>query len=244
LKRLAAALAITTLTLLVTTAIAFAAGGRTIAAAPTVTFGVKNLGNTLEGARIGNSYDQYWKLDLLAGDHLTVKFANGAAGRGVGALYLFEAGTDDYSLEKADHVGVSMNANGFAQLDFDAPTSGVYPAQFDVPYQSAGAYDFTATVRHQARLRIKAARVARSGSLAIEARYPDGSKVAAGLGATLYGFWSQKWHRLGASEAANGVIRIRYRLPAALRGQTLKLRASAGGPSFKGVRVTRLVTVG
>ena len=244
LKRIAAALVALTLCVLVAATAALSAGGHTIGTAPVVSFGAQTFGNTTAGATEGCcSMYEYWRVNLIAGDHVKVKFENGAPSKGVNTAYLYEAGTDDFNIEDASYESEDINSNGHAQLDFDAPTSGVYPLIFYSYNEVAGAYDFTTTVVHQARLRLETSRVARAGRLAIEARYPDGSKVTSGLGATLYGFWAKGWHKLGKAAVANGVIRIRYRLPAVLRGQKLKLRASAGGPSFKGVRISRLVTV-
>ena len=229
---------------LMAASIAFAAGGTTIKNAPYVTWGTPMYGDIskVPSDSQGNQYE-WWKLHLIAGDHLTIKFEEASTSGSFYDLNIWAAGIDDFNWAQSHRDYFTPNSNGKAQVDYDISTSGDYPIAFRGSAGAAGAFDFTATVQHKARLTLTASRVSRKGALTVGARYPDGSAIDGGLGATLYALWSGKWHKMGKSAASHGSIKISYALPASLRGKRVKVAVNAGGPSFKGVRLTRFVTV-
>jgi hypothetical protein len=48
---------------------------------------------------------------------------------------------------------------------------------------------------------------------------------------------------VGKGAVKHGTIAIAYAMPASLHGQRVKLAVNAGGPSFKGLRISHLVSV-
>jgi hypothetical protein len=225
--------------------VASAAGGTTIKAAPYVTWGTPMYGDTskMPSDNSGNKYE-WWKLRLIAGDHLTIKFEEASSAGSFYDMNVWSAGIDDFNWAQSQHDYWRPNSNGKAQVDYDISTSGDYPIAFRGDSQYSGAFDFTTTVQHKVRLTLSTARVSRHASLTVGARYPDGTAIDGGLGATLYGLWAGKWHKLGKGAVNQGSIKIAYTLPTSLHGRKLKLAVNAGGPLFKGARLTRFVIVG
>lgn len=232
---------------LVSSSAALAGGGSTIKTAPTVRFGVDTIGNTSSVPALdacgGTSNTEWWLVPLITGDHLVVKYENSAPNIGVGGTELFPVRTDDFNLGQAQAVaGARMNDNNHDELDYDAKATGIYPLGFFQTHCYAdatpGAYDFTATVQHTAWLIVAHTPVARVGAVLVQARFPDGSPIRTGLGATLYGNWAHKWQKLGKAAVSNGAIRIHFSLPMSVKGHLIELRVAAGGPSFKGRTLT------
>ena len=60
---------------------AMAEGGTSIATAPVVTWGEQEFGNTAQGTHlfVPHGFDQFWGLNVVAGDKLTIDW-EGAAG--------------------------------------------------------------------------------------------------------------------------------------------------------------------
>jgi hypothetical protein len=234
---------------LVAAAAAGAGGGNSIAAAPTVQYGLATAGDTRNGGVISGYTYEWWLLPLIAGDHVTVKFQNPAVSAGAAAADLYPPRTDDFNILQTNGLRREViGSNGHAQLDFDAPSSGAYRLNFEgCPACKApvpGPYDFTATVVHVARLEWPAQVLKARGTLLLHARYPDRRPIESGLGVTLYGFWNRKWHKLGqAVVGGGGDFRIGYSIPLALRSGPIMLRVAAGGPGFRGVKLTRTVRV-
>ena len=182
-------------------------------------------------------------MHLIAGDHLTIKFQEASTSGSFYYMQFWPAGTDDFSYDQTNSNSWRPNSNGKAQADYDATASGDYPIAYVGADGYAGAFDFTATIQHKVRLTLSASRIAHKGALAVGALYPDGSTIDGGLGATLYALWSGTWHKVGQGAVTHGSIKVSYVLPTSLRGQRVKLAVNAGGPSFKGLRLTRFVTV-
>jgi hypothetical protein len=232
---------------------AAAGGGTTIKSAPTIVFGAQTFGNTASApaAQYGPWIAEWWMVPLIAGDQLTLKFENSSATSGTFRADMWDKSIDDFNVSNAHQtIESDMPQNGHAELVWNAPSTGLYPLEF-AACDSAnpcggihpGAYDFTATVQHSARLAVAPGSIARTGWFLVHARYPDGTDIPRALGATLYGTWAGKWHRLGSAAVVNGVIRIHYSLPLVLKGKLLRLRIAAGGPSFKGIAVGERVAV-
>lgn len=228
---------------LVLVSVALAGGGKAIDPAPPVPFGQQVFGDTSQGTEIEDEMREYWKLSLIAGDRLTIKFKQGAPGYGVSQLRVYLRGTDDFNLSKAEYHYSLVSSNGFGQLDYDVPASGTYPLVVLADYKRGGAYDFTATVKHRVRLSSETKSIPRRGVFKAAARFPDGASVTSGLGGTLYGNWDGNWRKLGQAAVKTGTLSVRYTLPVVLRGKKLKLRLTTGGPSFFGARFDRTVAV-
>ena len=232
---------------------ASAAGGASVGTAPLVTAGVHQFGNTT--GYTGDSsgcfctlYYEYWKVHLIAGDVLAVKFENASntMSPGVTGLDLYPVGTDDFNITNTSTaVETIMNSNGHAELTYTAPSTGDYPLRYysKDSFSQPGAYDFWAYVKHGVRLDFHVAALAHSGTVAIEARYPDGAVIPSGLGVTAYGYWSGRWHKIGSAAVRNGQIALHYRIPKTVGGK-MKLSVNAGGSAFIGVHAVRAVVVG
>ncbi len=253
--RLTCVIALAALTACLTATVASAAGSSSIASAPFVTSGAHLFGDTSRYAAGADNcfctYQfEYWKSHLLAGDVVTVKFANASNSMSVGVtgLAIYPAGTDDFTVARTGSATeIAVTSNGHAQLRYTAPKTGDYPFGFysKSTFSDAGAYDFTTTVVHRARLDVATtAPLGVTGTLDVVANYPDGTPIASGLGATLSGYWTHRWHKLGKASVAAGQIHIPYKLPASRRGTVIKLAVNAGGASFMGVRIVKQARIG
>lgn len=113
-----------------------AGGGNSIATAPLVAPGQNMNGNTAEVPRMRDgSWREFWKVDLRAGDRLTIKWLGlGDAMPGVIAL---PAGTDDFVFG-SDYLGGTkeplasgkLGANQRGQIRLTASRTGTYPFYF------------------------------------------------------------------------------------------------------------------
>lgn len=252
--RLTIALAVVAISAAVAVAQVSAAGGSSVAAAPLVAVGAHLYGNTASynGDSSGcfcTLYYEYWRLHLIAGDSVLVKFENasGAMNPGVTGVDLFPAGTDDFNISQTSSLAETvMNSNGHAELsDSAVPSTGDYPLRYysKDSFSSPGAYDFWVYVKHRVRLDVDAAHLSRSGQITAAAHFPDGTAVPSGLGVTLSGSWTKgAWHKLGSGVVRNGTIVIRYRFPKGVSGR-VKLSFNAGGPTFLGARVVKTARV-
>jgi hypothetical protein len=233
-------------------------GAATIAGAPKISFGIQEFGNTDSVQPINCDKREWWVIPLIAGDHVVIDWENSSSAAGASWFELYAPGTTDFNINNnpKQYLGpngtissnTSINPNNRAETVFDAPSSGNYPLAFYADNcrdqnQQPGAYDFKATLHHRARVVISITGSSLKGSVSLQARYPDGSPIQSGLGATLYGYWNKGWTKLGQAVVAGGSMRIKYLLPPFLKGQTIRLEAKTGGPSFLGSTVTSHVTV-
>jgi hypothetical protein len=140
---------------------ASAAGGSSIASAPTVVYGQQEVGNTAADygsqTRTGDlNGDSWWRLQATAGDRITIDWEGNAD-----ELNVWPAGTTDYNIEANSDDGVSSNfvsayngANLKMETVLTVPRDGSYPLEFltDYPFCGCGVdpgpYDFTAYVQH------------------------------------------------------------------------------------------------
>jgi hypothetical protein len=142
---------------------ALAAGGTSIAAAPTITPGVLQSG--------GGQSQEFWRMQLFAADRLTVRADNSATDRdslnGGTSFELYAPSVDDYRLPAAQPLNGDHNAllkDGKAEFSLTAPFTGL--GIIDVCFSTrnnacpvagsppAPAFSFTAAVTHLASLTI------------------------------------------------------------------------------------------
>lgn len=230
--------------------LASANGGSSISAAPTIAIGQQLFGNTTDGC-FGNCYGaDYWNLPLIAADQVTIDWeSNPTSGCNDSAtdLYVWPIGTTDFSINNTNSLqDFGIGSNHKAESTFTANGTGVFPIMFQACYAQSdgGPYDFTVYVKHklvthlasQTTALIARARqtgLPRSGVFSVQVFTGDGKPVSGAIGGTMFGYWASKWHRIGSAVAANGVIAVHYRLPAAVHG-VIRLEVNIGGGSFQG----------
>ena len=130
---------------------------------------------------------------------------------------------------------------------FTAPQTGMMPLAFAMGVIDTGPYDFTVNVLHRVDMRLPGAhRIARTGTLRVQARDPDGHPLTVPeLTIRLQRRVSRgHWTTIGQASPRHGGAHVRYVLPARLRGHVVHLRAQAsGGGYFTRVTVSRAVRV-
>lgn len=231
--------------------VSIAAGGNQISNAPVVVSGVQYFGNTANMPEQGGDRREYWRLNLVAGDAITVNFSESGDVRRMNLrVYLMPAGITDFNvLNTSSAQSASPQDNGKGQLTYTAPTTGVYPLMFRTSSYSTypGPFDFVAYIRHGVKVFIPAqAGISRTGSIAVQVKTPDGNPITdKGLKITLRGSWTGgKPKTLGKTTAANGLAKFKLDLPASAKGQTIRIRAIAQGANYIGaLSVTRAMKV-
>ena len=144
---------------------ALAAGGNSIAAAPTVAYGQQEFGNTLTDNNVHVDCHgwSYWLLPVTAGDHLTIDFE----GQGAQSEALYPVGTNDFNVTDTSPVQeATLGENGHQQALYTVKQTGVMPLVFYVSVERGcgeanGPYDFTVSAEHALVLSLSAARVNR-----------------------------------------------------------------------------------
>jgi hypothetical protein len=223
--------------------VASAAGGSNIAAAPTAVVGQQEFGNTTDGCYLNCYGADYWKLSLIAGDHVRIDWESSGGSECnsyVDELKVWPIGTTDFSINNASPFQqFGIGANNKAESTFTANATGVFPLMFeacDDPADAGGPYDFTVNVRHLARLSFQVpSRIPTRTRVHIQAHYPDGTAInGAGLIVQIRGWWSRSWHVLGSATPVGGVASVLLTIPHQERGKVIKLEAAASGTSFLG----------
>jgi hypothetical protein len=228
-----------------------AAGGTSIANAPVVVSGQQNFGNTANIPQDSSGYRrEYWRLNLIAGDALTLNFGIGSPSVDVDVL-LYPAGITDFNVLRTNSVeSEDPQSNGKGQLTYSAPGTGTYPLMFrtccGTNSSRHGPFDFVAYIKHRLKLFIPLTpSVSRTGTIAVQVKSPEGSPISDnGLRVTLNGIWAKKAHKLGTASAANGVAKFKLHLPASLKGLVIRIRAVGQGSNYLGaLSSTRAVRV-
>jgi hypothetical protein len=240
------------LLLLVATTIGVASivgGGSSIATAPTVVPGQQEFGDSGDRSfqRSCTRKGSYWKIALVAGDHVTIDWE--ANQNFVGALNVYPVGTTDFNITSTQTIfGFGIGANGKAESAFVANKTGTYPLVFSTTGcgTQTGPFDFVAYVHHQTVLFVRAVgsiphHLAR---LSVSVRTPDGHPITdPSLKVSLVGIWSGKWHNLGSRPASQGGVVLSFSVPSSLKGQSIRLRVTATGPSYLTTQTSRTVRV-
>ncbi len=170
---------------------AAAGGGASIAAAPAVTYGQPEFGNTATdgGTNPGSlSLEQqcshtgnngWWNLPVVAGDGVTIDWEALAESYAM----VFPVGTTDFNLVGSQAVAHEMvSGNGKAALWFRATVSGTMPLVIGAGgcfTSTTGPYSFTAYVKHTVRLFIPHRRVLPlRGTVAVHVSTPEGQPIS------------------------------------------------------------------
>jgi hypothetical protein len=220
-------------------------GGGSIASAPLVNPSSQEFGNTADGVIEGNTPADYWKLQLISGDHVKIDWESqqGSCGGGCGwdyadTLQIWPSGTTDYSINNTSSLqnfGIGDNAK--AESSFTAPGDGTYPVTFvcyNCSADQGGPYDFTAYVQHHPILAFVVPKKVKNGhAVVVQAHYPDGNPITGSdLSIQVWGKWGTSVHLLGSSSPVGGKAAITLRIPRGVRGKLIYLRALASASNF------------
>jgi hypothetical protein len=165
--------------------VAFASGGGSIAAAPTVSLGA------LEGGG-GPPSPQYWRLPLVAGDAITLDLEDTPQAHECPAsleLSLYEPSVTDYQISQAQPVHTTgyLNSSGKQEIKWASPFTGAGILQASGCTNGTTSFTFIATVVHATLVTVHAPTLARRGSVVVvsalvqsPAGVPQGTCLIAG----------------------------------------------------------------
>jgi hypothetical protein len=236
---------------------AAAAGGTSISNAAPVQIGVVQYGNTASGTttlpfNIGCEVTaalQVWKVNLIAGDQVTVSGGENAPASGM-TIEFFPANTTDADL--TDGQIPTVNFSGSTANDgygggtlgqlmiFTVPSTGSYPFVVG-SCSAAGPYHFELEVKHADILyAVKSLTTPRKGVITVYARTPDGNPVSsAGLVARVYGLWRDNpvvpasEHSVGRASVIGGEARVDFDLPPVTAHKTVGFIVEAYGSNYQ-----------
>lgn len=234
--------------------IASAAGGSSIAAAPAVTFGQQQFGNTscCVDPTASQRHSEWWRLPLIAGDRVTIDVAYDASGQGaLTSVQAFPASTTDFNLAQAKATASESVDFAFqrlpakSEIKFAANQSGSWPLEFYT--QTDGGftttpYQFTAYVSHAIVLAAHPTIRGARDSVFVSARTPDGKPLPSGaIRVKLLARIGKGWRQLAQAKPIGGRAVLRFSPPTGLRGKTASLRVVATGigyqPAARALRV-------
>ncbi|HEY8502448.1 MAG TPA: hypothetical protein VIL21_07155 [Solirubrobacterales bacterium] len=223
---------------------ASAAGGATIAAAPSVTYGKQLFGNTAVddgGKTLSDCVDgeSWWALPVLAGDHVKIDYEGG-----LDYMQAWDVGTTDFNIHTAPfpqmfHIG----SNDKEESVIEAPVGGTMPLRFysfdeegfcifsgSGDDYKPGPYDFIASVQHALSTAITPVTlILRKSIITGAASLADGSLVPDGLTFNLVVKWHSGGELLRASypaTTAGGALAFQLALPPETAGKTVRLAIS------------------
>jgi len=213
-----------------------AAGGTSIAGAPAVTPGVQQFGNTAAGSVIGCRHSQFWTLNVVAGDEVTIDWESASVWP---FLEILPVGTTDFSLGDTRYfANFSLNSNGKARSIFTAPTTGAMPVMFQT-YQSCadsahGPYDFTFYIKHATVASFqRPAALGHTGTLQVSVHNPDGAAITSGVEALVQvRLGSEAWASVGSAIVTADPTPVAYTLPTSYAGRTAQVRVVASGVGY------------
>lgn len=219
---------------------ALAEGASTISAAPVVVFGQQEFGDTGSGVamRHPDGLTQFWNLDVLTGDQITIDWE--ATAHTETYLYLYPPGTDDYSIEEARHVLIeSEDSQGRGEADYVAKGAGTMPLAFASGGRnghtlSASAYNFTAYVKHALVVDLpRMATLPDRKTVSVSVHNLEGGEVTdPGLTVTLEAQTVNGWKQLGRATVRASIAGIKASVPRAFRGRSIAVRATASGADY------------
>ena len=215
------------------------ADSSTIVGEPIVVPGHEEFGNSTGDTDVGRGDSvSYWGLPVIAGDHVSIAYS--LSGDEVDAFNLFAMPVGTRTLYNVVGLvfhrikqNVGFRAHGI--MRYVAPQTGTEPLAFAFGSASEGPYDFTATVRHRADMRLPGIhRIARHGTLHVQAHDPDGKPLTNDKLsiAVQYEASRHHWQTIGRGHPRHGVARVAYSLPARLAGHTVDFRARASGGGY------------
>jgi hypothetical protein len=221
---------------------ALAAGGASIAAAPTVVYGQLEFGNTVTDSGKGtpqcdNAGDgrSWWLLPVLTGDQVKIDLAGHTEGDGF-IVAAYSVGTNDFNFvnEPSPYASNSEHQADQAEVVFRAPADGNMPLLVS-SCDNVGDYSFTAYVTHGvvAKLSSKGSNHRQHRTyFAVSAYNPDGAPVTSGLHATVQVSRSGKWglwKTLSQSQFSSFYIGW----PRSMRGHSWNVRVVVSGSGYQ-----------
>jgi hypothetical protein len=213
---------------------ACAAGGASIASAPTVAYGQHTFGSTATG-EFHCDPAEYWNLSMQAGDQVTIDWATANAHYANEAL-IYPAGTTDFSINNVSSLKeFYIGSNDHAEAIFSTGVGGSFPLIFTgegdycegrgVP----GPYDFTATIQHSLTVALKQyAHIRTTTVISAGANLVNGTPVPDGTAFNLSVTWPNPNHESAAYTATSvgGAFSFPLALPASAMGKTATLIVS------------------
>jgi hypothetical protein len=219
-----------------------AEGGNSISSGPLVVYGQQAFGNTALSPHLSdpNGWDQFWNLNVVGGDKLTIDWeATPDTGT---RLLLYPVGTSDYTLGSAGPVAQQgENSEGKNELHLTAPATGTMPLVVNTgghghsAATSSFTYNFTAYARHSLIITLpRLARLSHRRSLKVDVHTPEGGLISdRGLGVTLEAMArGGHWMRLGRANVENSAAKINVRVPKSLWHGSAAVRATAAGRAY------------
>lgn len=223
---------------------ALAAGGATIAEAPTVTYGKQLFGDTLadsKGETLSDCVDgeSWWSLPVHVGDEVKVDWEGGAD-----VIQAWGVGTNDFSIHDAPSPQqFSTGSNAKQESFIKAPTTGAMPLRFYseneegfcILFHSSkvapGPYDFVATVQHAlatALTPLPPTGIYPNSVLTGSASLVDGSPLPDGLVFNLVAKWNSSVTRKPTSLAYSaatvaGGLSFALALPKETQGKSVRI---------------------
>jgi hypothetical protein len=143
---LRAALIILGTVALLCAATATAAGGDTIATAPTLPLGKKITGGAACCSEGYNHRKEFWRVTLQRGDRLKVDF--GTTNGDLAALCVLDPSVTDFTLAKAGCLAIGLTYHK-DQFSFGAPVDGTYILEVLANTEEDLAYLMTASIRQR-----------------------------------------------------------------------------------------------
>ncbi len=223
---------------------AMAEGGKTISAAPVVSYGVHESGDTStggEGRFADDCEDQYelnlnsfWQLPVTVGDHVTIDWE--AVIPDSSCLTVFPIGTNDFGLQTAHpEESTEQGSNGKQEMKFTAPATGSLILDFAATKlysgctDCAGPYGFTALLQHSLQIGLAApASVPTNGALTASVSQNTGAPVPDGLVFWLLGSWNEGGEKKtfsGTGTSSGGNISFPLGLPVTAAGHKVNFKA-------------------
>jgi hypothetical protein len=227
---------------------AWAAGGNSIATAPSVLPGIQYSGDTSIDATgawpssipCNNPGPlEYWDLSLIQGDAVLVQGTTNAPATKF-QVSVLPPGTNDENIDSAQKVITGDFSTG---TRFTVNSSGTYPMAVGDCWGTPGPYSFTMSVKHVALLYVSnVIRTGTKGSLSVYVRYPGGSSISdPGLTVYLYGRWRDfppvppTSHVIAHGVPVNGTVQLSFKLPQMLAGKRTPLIITAAGSAYQAV---------
>jgi hypothetical protein len=221
---------------------ALAAGGATIAAAPTVAYSQQEFGNTATDSTSaqdlcnGAEQNSWWLLPVTAGDRITIDF------QGAGAQYeaLYPVGTSDFNVTSASSVEhAELGSNGAQEAVVTVQQDGTMPLDFSTydctfgNFGVPGPYNFTVGVQHALVLSLAVASTnhhRHRTTFSLGVHNPDGVAISnPSLRVAVQRLASGKWVTVGAARPAGTIPVVWAR---ALRGRWQSVRVEVSGPGY------------
>lgn len=226
---------------------AAAEGGPTIAAAPLVSYGAHEIGDTTNGGQgefhwycedqLGLNRNSFWQLPVTVGDHVTIDW--GAVLPQSTCLTIYPIGTNDYGVSTAEpEESTEQGSNGKQEMKFTAPVSGnlimdfAATALYSGCTSCAGPYEFTAYVQHALQITLSAPSPLLTNSTVTAAVTQNtGAPIPNGLALSLRAEYGEAPVYEATAATSNGIASFPLALPSSVIGGEVTIAVSHGEDS-------------